>query len=99
MVHYNIYGFNVGGPLYIPHAYNVNKQKTFFFWNEEWRKTVNQASSNNPTVDAADIPAIGQTTPLTYVAPGFSSGTSLVVPKIAAGSAWFHAGKHAERST
>ena len=91
-VHYNIYGFNVGGPMYIPHTYNVNKQKTFFFWNEEWRKTVNQASSNNATIDAADIPAIGQTTPLTYVAPGFSSGTNLVVPKLAAGSAWFQPG-------
>jgi hypothetical protein len=91
-VHYNIYGFNVGGPLYIPKMYNTNKQKTFFFWNEEWRKTVNLASSNNATIDAADIPTVGQTTPLTYVAPGFASGNSLVVPKIPATSQWFTTG-------
>ncbi len=39
---WNIYGFNIGGPLYIPKTYNVQKKKTFFFWNEEWRKTTNQ---------------------------------------------------------
>jgi hypothetical protein len=90
-VHYNIYGFNVGGPLYIPHTYNVNKQKTFFFWNEEWRKTVNLASSTNTTIDAADIPAIGQTTPLTYKAPGFSPGTVLRTPNLT-GAVWYNAG-------
>ena len=36
--HYNDYGFTLGGPLYIPKAYNVAKNKTFFFWSEEWRK-------------------------------------------------------------
>ena len=39
-LNYNIYGFNIGGPLYIPGVYNTNKQKTFFFWNEEWRKLI-----------------------------------------------------------
>src|ERR1035437_2745347 len=33
--HYNIYGFNVGGPVWIPRTYNSNKNKTFFFYNEE----------------------------------------------------------------
>ena len=36
--HYNIFGFNMGGPVFIPKVYNKSKQKTFFFWNEEWRK-------------------------------------------------------------
>jgi hypothetical protein len=35
---YNDYGFTIGGPLYIPKVYNTNKDKTFFFWSEEWRK-------------------------------------------------------------
>ena len=35
--HYNIFGANAGGPLFIPKVYNQNKQHTFFFWNEEWR--------------------------------------------------------------
>lgn len=35
---YNNYGFTIGGPLYIPKLYNTAKNKTFFFWSEEWRK-------------------------------------------------------------
>ncbi|HUN84617.1 MAG TPA: TonB-dependent receptor [Terracidiphilus sp.] len=35
---YNDFGFTIGGPLYIPKVYNTNKNKTFFFWSEEWRK-------------------------------------------------------------
>jgi Carboxypeptidase regulatory-like domain/TonB-dependent Receptor Plug Domain len=34
----NDFGFTIGGPVYIPHLYNTNKQKTFFFWSEEWRR-------------------------------------------------------------
>jgi hypothetical protein len=36
--HHNVYGFTIGGPIYIPNHYNSNKTKTFFFWAEEWRK-------------------------------------------------------------
>ena len=28
----------IGGPIYIPKVYNVAKNKTFFFWSEEWSK-------------------------------------------------------------
>ena len=34
----NDYGYTIGGPVFIPHVYNADKQKTFFFWSEEWRK-------------------------------------------------------------
>ena len=37
---YNIYGWNLGGPVFIPKLYNVQRKKTFFFWNQEWRKFV-----------------------------------------------------------
>ncbi|HEY6302719.1 MAG TPA: carboxypeptidase regulatory-like domain-containing protein [Terriglobales bacterium] len=36
--HKNDYGFTIGGPVFIPGHYNTSKQKTFFFWSEEWRK-------------------------------------------------------------
>jgi len=36
----NDYGYTIGGPVYIPRVYNKNKDKTFFFWSEEWRKDV-----------------------------------------------------------
>ncbi len=41
----NDFGFTIGGPVYIPGHYNVNKQKTFFFWSEEWRRELTPASS------------------------------------------------------
>ena len=37
---YNIYGWNVGGPVFIPKLYNTARKRTFFFWNQEWRKFV-----------------------------------------------------------
>ena len=36
----NDYGYNLGGPAYIPGVYNKGKDKTFFFWSEEWRKDI-----------------------------------------------------------
>lgn len=32
------WGYTIGGPVYIPHVYNNDKKKTFFFWSEEWRR-------------------------------------------------------------
>lgn len=34
----NEYGFTLGGPVFIPHVYNSDKSKTFFFWSEDWRR-------------------------------------------------------------
>lgn len=33
---YNDFGYNIGGPFYIPGHYNTDKSKTFFFWDQEW---------------------------------------------------------------
>jgi len=37
---YNTYGWNLGGPVFIPGKYNTAKTKTFFFFSQEWRKIV-----------------------------------------------------------
>ncbi len=34
----NDFGYTIGGPIYIPGHYNTNKDKTFFFWSQEWRR-------------------------------------------------------------
>ncbi len=34
----NDFGYTIGGPVFIPGFYNKNKDKTFFFFSEEWRK-------------------------------------------------------------
>ena len=44
--HYNDYGFTIGGPLYVPKLYNTAKNKTYFFWSEEWRKVSSPTTSS-----------------------------------------------------
>jgi hypothetical protein len=75
VLNYNIFGFNIGGPLYIPKLYNQHKDKTFFFWNEEWRK-LNQGNSPNVvnTIPTQDIPTAGND--LTYMSPLFTSAST-----------------------
>lgn len=87
-IHYNIFGGNIGGPLYIPKVYNTNKNKTFFFWNEEWRKILSGQGTNvQYTLDPADRPVAGQD--LHYVSPKFQA-IPLNVPSVGTGS-WYQA--------
>src|SRR5207247_9886449 len=37
-VHYNQFGYNVGGPIYIPGKFNTSKSKVFFYLGQEWLK-------------------------------------------------------------
>jgi hypothetical protein len=37
-IHYNQFGYNLGGPIYIPGKFNTNKSKVFFYWGQEWVK-------------------------------------------------------------
>ena len=46
---FNTFGFNVGGPVTFGKLYNKEKNKTFFFYNMEWRKLV-QGGVVNQTV-------------------------------------------------
>jgi hypothetical protein len=78
--HYNIFGGNFGGPLFIPKVYNTNREKTFFFWNEEWRKILSGAgTTNSQTLPMADRPVAG--TDLQYVVPKFAASDSDIVKK------------------
>ncbi len=40
------FGYTIGGPVFIPGHYNTNKEKTFFFWSEEWRRERDPFSFN-----------------------------------------------------
>ena len=46
---YNVFGFNVGGPVTFGKLYNPNRTKTFFFYNMEWRRLI-QGQTLNQTV-------------------------------------------------
>jgi hypothetical protein len=52
--HRNDFGYTVGGPIYIPHVYNSDKKKTFFFWSQEWQKQVQPSSGVNAAPSTAD---------------------------------------------
>jgi hypothetical protein len=46
---FNVFGYNISGPFFIPRLYPKAKSKTFFFFNEEWRKLRQSSIFNVPT--------------------------------------------------
>jgi Carboxypeptidase regulatory-like domain len=61
-------GGNIGGPLWIPHVYNENRTRTFFFWNEEWRRLIQGSSPRvSNAILASNFPAAGEN--LNYTVP------------------------------
>jgi len=80
---YNVFGANFSGPFYIPGHYNsAQKNKTFFFYNEEWRKMVNGQSTNPiKTMPAADEVTTAST--FTFTIPTFNPATKVFVPTVA----------------
>jgi hypothetical protein len=50
------FGYTVGGPIYIPHHYNSDKKKTFFFWSQEWRR------EKNPNAISQNVPSAAERT-------------------------------------
>ena len=43
---YNNFGWTLGGPLFIPKIYNTQKNKTFFFFSEEFRRVITYGSAS-----------------------------------------------------
>ncbi len=73
----NVFGGNIGGPLWIPHVYNESRSRTFFFVNEEWRKLIQgSAPAVKNTIAANNFAVAGQD--LAYTFP--SNGTIPIVP-------------------
>jgi Carboxypeptidase regulatory-like domain len=81
----NIFGGEIGGPVWIPHLYNTHRDKTFFFWSEEWRKFIQGVNpSLTNTIAANDFPTAGQ--PLNYVP--FNGQKPPVVPSVPGNAAY-----------
>jgi hypothetical protein len=77
----NIFGFNIGGPAFIPHVFNSSKKKTFFFYNQEWRRVIQTSSPNtSTTIPDADRPTAG--TNLHYVSPAYATSQAIYVPTV-----------------
>lgn len=53
-VRYNDFGYTIGGPIYIPGHYNQNKDKTFFFFSQEFRRQIASATVTATVPTAAE---------------------------------------------
>ncbi len=49
-MNWDIFGYNLGGPLYIPKIYEAGKKRTFFYFNQQWvrQKAGTQATGQDP---------------------------------------------------
>ena len=66
ILRYNDFGETVGGPVRIPHVYN-GKDKTFFFFSDETRRTVQYTSGTALVPDANE--RRGQLQPASGISP------------------------------
>ena len=94
---FNTYGFNVSGPVFIPKLYNKNHDRTFFFYNMEWRKLVEGGLVNqtvpstseyggqfNSTINVPSASQLSAGTQATYAALGLTPGAPFPGNKIPA---------------
>ena len=44
LLRYNDFGYTIGGPVWIPHVYD-GRNKTFFFFSQEFRRVINYATA------------------------------------------------------
>jgi len=54
LLRYNNFGYTVGGPVFIPGFYNKDKDKTFFFFSEEFRRVITYANLTATVPSAAE---------------------------------------------
>jgi hypothetical protein len=80
----NDFGYTFGGPLYIPNHYNVNKDKTFFFFSEEFRfeKSPENGQFNQAVPSNAERGLDANGNPMGYadfsdVCPAFTAGAKV----------------------
>jgi len=52
---FGVFGYTISGPVYIPKHWNVNKNKLFFFWSQEYTKT-----KPSSTTTVAMVPTAAQ---------------------------------------
>jgi hypothetical protein len=49
---FNQFGFDIGGPVFVPRRFNADRNKLFFFWAEEWirRREDSTATGTVPSI-------------------------------------------------
>jgi hypothetical protein len=76
-------GGNIGGPIWIPGIYNESRNRTFFFWNEEWRRLIQGSSpSIQNAILANNFATAGQNLNYTVTATKKDPTTGNLVPAV-----------------
>jgi len=52
---YNDFGYTIGGPVFIPNHYNTAKNKTFFFFSQEFRRVITYGGVTATVPTAAEL--------------------------------------------
>jgi hypothetical protein len=72
-LHFNDYGFTLGGPIFFPGHFNADRKKLFFFVSEEWK--IIHASTNSTIL----IPTPAQISGI-FTTPVYQPGTKTLYP-------------------
>ena len=76
---YNVFGFNAGGPV----QFRSSRPKTFFFYNQEWRREISGLSPINSKAFTADEQAGNMEGLNPFIGTGNTPGTQLIwVPQV-----------------
>lgn len=54
-LHYNDFGWTLGGPVLIPHVYGKDRNQTFFFFSQEFRRVITYSNPTAVVPTAAEI--------------------------------------------
>ncbi|PYU68590.1 MAG: TonB-dependent receptor [Acidobacteria bacterium] len=57
-IHYNQFGYNLGGPFYIPNHFNTDKTKVFWYWGEEWVRYIFTDSNTTVSGGVLTVPTL-----------------------------------------
>ncbi len=52
---YNDFGYTIGGPVFIPNHYNTAKNKTFFFFSQEFRRVITYGGVTATVASAPEL--------------------------------------------
>jgi hypothetical protein len=83
----NDFGYTLGGPIFMPGLYNANRDKSFFFWSQEWRKE--SVPNNFPFNTQVPSPA-ERTGDFSDLCPNQVTGSDADCPVDPTGAKFFH---------
>ncbi len=79
---YNDFGYTIGGPVYIPGVYNKDKNKTFFFFSQEFRRVITYGASQAIVPTANEKQGIFAVPVCVASSAGVCTQTATTIPNI-----------------